>query len=1285
MCSVLRVVSSSEHLAPPLCFLLKRICFQRNGHSSFVDLAGRPVRPASCADRSFGGCSEGDAPLMEGSARCRPTPTLPSTRKPLPAPVLVHHAKRSASSSLHCALLLLSLLALLGLSVLVAMSARVLQPFDVQPESSSSRPPSERMQPSPELPIAELDTSTQPPCVNVASIGRSACLPKRLLFVGGLQRSGTSTLAALLDGLPGVSGLHFDPLNRSHMEAAPWKRLVDVHTGTWMKWAYFKEVVSTGGAEGKLLQHVFPYRYAVWDAKFAKPSALLAHPSALSPLVNNVSREDLWAQWRRFWTTPATTLVDKSPENILMAPFLQAMFGKSRTSFVFVMRHPLCWALVAAKWGCNWQPLAEQGEGATAKAPALECIEHLMEVWLVVHEQLVKQMPDLSDRHLLPAESDIWLREPTWLALLAQRGGIGGSLPSDVARGWSTTQTGFREASHGYVHCFLRGFAPRRTRVVDSDCQTRGVMQVRHAARMAWLRRLDHRIGSRVRALGYTMNLTRVALRCCKSSWDDWRDTSAVTGTQPANAPVAEWTPDEPMAYQRHADSGAGLGLHAGGVVLVISSSFLSAFNGMQQRAAQLAASIGKLGYAVHFVALGTLNSTDDCASAVPRVICHVAGDTATQYNGFLKWARQSRATPAFIVLGFTSLTLEVSRAVLRLPKSSLGAWRDGKYDPVHVRKAHLCAQLLDQSIADFPTAATVVFTDDIHFQRTQHVLALAGHSGPPSPTHARVLSIAKDFELRTYSKARLIVLISEEDERILTGAMPSRPAAAILPFGATPVADIEVVPISKRVRGRLLYVGTCHPVARASVTWLVRMVLPRIARAAGEAGQESPLQLRIAGNGWAHLANEAPFTEWVQRGTVVMLGKLSDEQLLAEYQSSRLFVSPLLNATGIATKNFHAMANGLPVLTTRMGAAGLILPSSPTELCCPALSSGSALCPAGEAFTAVLGSGTPLPPRRPTLLEDCREHAKRMECAALAAARANSPGGGAPTLQRGSNQRSKTRQAVTGASRKLLNIRTSADQRQSIKRFGGLHRSGAMLVAETPKLFAEAAIHALSDDILWQSVSNHALRHQRLLSPALQSSVLARNLAGGEVQLRLPAERACVVVCDRCDGDKERRKLLRAVLAPLLNLRIACHVLLLPQATQPEAEVRVLGWMQSEGVFFYSGTAREQWTALLAASPHPPTTFAVIIPEASSAPASLQLLSCVTHNMPAVLVVPPSGALPSLPFLQASAVVLARDAARQQELTRVFAGRVSLMPEDASGWSKVIVQALQSERLAAR
>ena len=122
------------------------------------------------------------------------------------------------------------------------------------------------------------------------------------------------------------------------------------------------------------------------------------------------------------------------------------------------------------------------------------------------------------------------------------------------------------------------------------------------------------------------------------------------------------------------------------------------------------------------------------------------------------------------------------------------------------------------------------------------------------------------------------------------------------MPFGADALADAAVAPLSTRGRGRMLYVGTCHPVAKASVAWLVRSVVPRLVKIASAAGQSAALQLRIAGNGWAHLSTEEPYAPWVTKGTLVFLGKLDDAALAAEYQAARLFVSPLLNATGIAT-----------------------------------------------------------------------------------------------------------------------------------------------------------------------------------------------------------------------------------------------------------------------------------------------------------------------------------------------------------------------------------------------
>ena len=58
--------------------------------------------------------------------------------------------------------------------------------------------------------------------------------------------------------------------------------------------------------------------------------------------------------------------------------------------------------------------------------------------------------------------------------------------------------------------------------------------------------------------------------------------------------------------------------------------------------------------------------------------------------------------------------------------------------DALQVPKAHKCAKLLDRVLSDFPTAAAVVFTDDIHFERTRHVLSLAGKAAPLASRRSR-------------------------------------------------------------------------------------------------------------------------------------------------------------------------------------------------------------------------------------------------------------------------------------------------------------------------------------------------------------------------------------------------------------------------------------------------------------------------------------------------------------------------------------------------------------------
>lgn len=135
--------------------------------------------------------------------------------------------------------------------------------------------------------------------------GPPAIAAARLVFVGGLHRSGTTLFAKLLTGHPDVSGLS--------------------NTGVWQD-------------EGQHLQDVYPPaadfgglgRFAFADR---------AHLTERSALVSDRSRQGLLRAWEPYWDTSRALLVEKSPPNLIRFRFLQALFPGAR--FVAVIRHPI--------------------------------------------------------------------------------------------------------------------------------------------------------------------------------------------------------------------------------------------------------------------------------------------------------------------------------------------------------------------------------------------------------------------------------------------------------------------------------------------------------------------------------------------------------------------------------------------------------------------------------------------------------------------------------------------------------------------------------------------------------------------------------------------------------------------------------------------------------------------------------------------------------------------------------------------------------------------------------
>jgi hypothetical protein len=150
--------------------------------------------------------------------------------------------------------------------------------------------------------------------MGVTSEGESRfAVPGRLVFVGGLHRSGTSLVHRCLAAQPDVSGF--------------------ADTGV-------------SEDEGQHLQTVYPPDHRFGGAGlFAFGRG--AHLTESSPLASPHNRDRLVAQWSPYWRPGAAVGVEKSPPNLIRSRFLQALFPEA--VFVMVLRNPVAVACATQK------------------------------------------------------------------------------------------------------------------------------------------------------------------------------------------------------------------------------------------------------------------------------------------------------------------------------------------------------------------------------------------------------------------------------------------------------------------------------------------------------------------------------------------------------------------------------------------------------------------------------------------------------------------------------------------------------------------------------------------------------------------------------------------------------------------------------------------------------------------------------------------------------------------------------------------------------------------------
>jgi len=181
---------------------------------------------------------------------------------------------------------------------------------------------------------------------------------QKLLFLGGLHRSGTSPLFQCLRQHPEVSG-------------------------------FFNTGVPED--EGQHLQSVYrpakdyggPGRFGFQKAARLSEDSVLATPE-------NARR--LYAQWSHHWDTRKPVLLEKSPPNLIRARFLQRLFPNAH--FVMLVRHPLAVSYATQKWS-----------GASLRS--------LLRHWMICHSLLIEDMRHLERIMIVKYEDFVSTPGPT--------------------------------------------------------------------------------------------------------------------------------------------------------------------------------------------------------------------------------------------------------------------------------------------------------------------------------------------------------------------------------------------------------------------------------------------------------------------------------------------------------------------------------------------------------------------------------------------------------------------------------------------------------------------------------------------------------------------------------------------------------------------------------------------------------------------------------------------------------------------------------------------------------
>ncbi|HEY0891601.1 MAG TPA: glycosyltransferase [Cellvibrio sp.] len=230
----------------------------------------------------------------------------------------------------------------------------------------------------------------------------------------------------------------------------------------------------------------------------------------------------------------------------------------------------------------------------------------------------------------------------------------------------------------------------------------------------------------------------------------------------------------------------------------------------------------------------------------------------------------------------------------------------EGQITQVILSRPHVAEHYLS-ALKKFPDIHVTYYGHDLHFARIKNEAEVTNNS--------RLLKEAEDcllLESKIWSSVDVVLYPSDEETGFINSNYPAVNAQTISPYVYPHAANYvarEVVNNKKII----FVAGFGHPPNTDAAKWFVSDILPEIKKTIDD------VKVYLIGS------NPSDEVKALASDNIIVTGYVTDEQLLAYYMSARVAVVPLRYGAGIKNKVIEAMAYGAPLVTTDVGAQGLL------------------------------------------------------------------------------------------------------------------------------------------------------------------------------------------------------------------------------------------------------------------------------------------------------------------------------------------------------------------------